>query len=372
MAGDALEQDPDGQGFDLVIGNPPYGRTKLRDDLRAKFERSLYGHANRYGIFTDLAVRLVSPGGMVAYVTPTSFLSGAYFKSLRRLLGAEAPPVSIEFVTDRKGVFDDVLQETVLTVYQRGGQRLPRQATFTSLQPDGSVKTATAGTFSLPDDPEQPWIVPRSSDLSVLVEQIADLPYRLSDYGYEVKTGPLVWNRHKVDLREHQEEGCRPLIWAEAVRSDGVFEFRAEKLTHQPYFAARPEQEWLVTRTPCVLLRRTTSKEQERRLMAAELPAEFVAKHDGVVVENHLNILKPRNGDAKISAAALSALLNSNLVDRIFRCVNGSVAVSAYELEALPLPSPDKIGRLTRVVDERSGREEIEREVELLYQGESA
>ena len=371
MAGDALEQQPDGQGFDLVIGNPPYGRIKLRDDLRAKFERSLYGHANRYGIFTDLAVRLVNPDGVVAYVTPTSFLSGAYFKSLRRLLGAEAPPVSIDFVTDRKGVFDDVLQETVLTVYQRGGQRLPRQATFTSLQPDGSAKTAFAGTFSLPDDPEQPWIVPRSSDLSILVERITGLPHRLSDYGYEVKTGPLVWNRHKADLRERQEEGCRPLIWAEAVRADGMFEFRAEKLTHQPYFEPRPDQEWLITRTPCVLLRRTTSKEQERRLMAAELPAEFVAKHNGVVVENHLNIIKPRNDDAKVSAAALSALLNSDIVDRIFRCVNGSVAVSAYELEALPLPPPGRLAQLEGVVKERSDRKEIEREVELLYQGES-
>ena len=365
--GDALELEPDGTGFDLVIGNPPYGRTKLRDDLRGKFARSLYGHANLYGVFTDLAVRLAHPTGIVAYVTPTSFLSGEYFKSLRSMLGTEAPPVSIEFVTDRKGVFDDVLQETVLTVYRRGRQPQPSRVSFTSMRSDRSIETAAAGKFELPDDPQQPWMVPRSSDLGELLERVSAMPHRLTDYGYEVKTGPLVWNRHKEDLRRRRGKGCFPLIWAEAVRPDGVFDFRAKKPPHQPYFRPKPHQGWLIIRTPCVLLQRTTSKEQQRRLIAAELPAEFVADHDGVVVENHLNVVRPRKGETKISPAALAAVLNSDIVDRIFRCINGSVAVSAYELQALPLPHPDSLGQLEQVIAEQASRDAVERTVELLY-----
>ena len=38
----------------------------------------------------------------------------------------------------------------------------------------------------------------------------------------------------------------------------------------------------------CILVQRTTAKEQARRLIAAELPSEFVHQHRGVVVENHL------------------------------------------------------------------------------------
>ena len=117
---DSLEQVPVGEGFDLVVGNPPYGRIKLSPELRERFRRSLFGHANLYGVFTDLGLRFTAPGGIIAYVTPTSFLSGEYFKALRGLLGREAPPVSIDFIGKRKGVFADVLQETLLATYQRG------------------------------------------------------------------------------------------------------------------------------------------------------------------------------------------------------------------------------------------------------------
>lgn len=54
---DSLEQEPDGEGFDLVIGNPPYGRISLSPEMRKRYRRSLYGHANQYGVFTDLALR---------------------------------------------------------------------------------------------------------------------------------------------------------------------------------------------------------------------------------------------------------------------------------------------------------------------------
>ena len=118
---DSLQQVPVGKGFDLVVGNPPYGRIKLSPELRERFRRSLFGHANLYGVFTDLGLRFTAPGGIIAYVTPTSFLSGEYFKALRGLLGREAPPVSIDFIGKRKDVFADVLQETLLATYQRGG-----------------------------------------------------------------------------------------------------------------------------------------------------------------------------------------------------------------------------------------------------------
>ena len=112
---------PDGWngGYDLVIGNPPYGRVTLDPETRARFARSLYGHANIYGVFIDLAVRVCRPGGIVALVTPASFLGGQYFKQLRAMLRREAPPVAIDFVSDRGGVFDAVLQETVLVVFSR-------------------------------------------------------------------------------------------------------------------------------------------------------------------------------------------------------------------------------------------------------------
>ena len=207
-----------------------------------------------------------------------------------------------------------------------------------------------AGGFTLPKNPGQPWLMPRTPAQSAIVRRAERLHHRLADYGYTVSTGPLVWNRHKASLRARPGNGRYPLIWAESVRSDGVFEFRAEKRNHKPYFQPKPKDYWVVTDFPCVLLQRTTAKEQRRRLIAAELPAAFISVHGAVVVENHLNMIKPLNGTPKVLPAVLAALLNSDLVDQVFRCINGSVAVSAYELEALPLPSPEELQELERLV----------------------
>ena len=138
----ALEAEPEGLGFDLVVGNPPYGRVRLNQEMRRKFARSLFGHANLYGIFTDLALRFAKPDGVVGYVTPTSFLAGAYFKALTRLartgnlagrnrLHNRAPWGVRERVAGNCA--DRVSGWEILNVRARSG--------FTSVLSDGSVES---------------------------------------------------------------------------------------------------------------------------------------------------------------------------------------------------------------------------------------
>ena len=327
--------------YDLVIGNPPYGRITLPGDQRERYRRSLYGHANLYGLFTDLAVHFARNGGIVAYVTPTSFLAGEYFKSLRSLLVENARPVNVDFISARKGVFDDALQETMLATYRKAGVYLnPPTVHFISPKDDDTLTAEHGGDFDLPKG-GGPWLVPRSSDQARLIAHLRNMNHRLKDYGYEVSTGPLVWNRHKDQLASKPGKTTLPLIWAESVTADGSFRYRADKRNHEPFFKPKAGDEWLITRKPCVLLQRTTAKEQSRRLIAAELPIDFLDEHGAVVIENHLNMIRPINGTPSIPAALLSALLNNSIVDRAFRCISGSVAVSAYEIENLPLPDPE-------------------------------
>lgn len=366
---DSLNQEPCGEKFDLVIGNPPYGKVRLSPDRRKRYGRSLFGHANLYGLFTDLALRFARPGGMIAYVTPTSFLAGEYFKALRTLLGREGPPVSIDFVALRKGIFEDVLQEIVLATYQRDRPPKPAKVHIIELTEQGDLEVTPAGTFTMPEDSAAPWLVPRLPSQAALVNKLRKMPHRLENYGYIVSTGPLVWNRHKTQLKAHHKKGYFPLIWAEAVTADGHFKFRAAKKNHKPYFKPKNGDDWLIVREPCVLLQRTTAKEQRRRLIAAELPVDFIATHGGVVVENHLNMIRPKNGTAKLSASALAVLLNSETVDQAFRCINGSVAVSAFELRALPLPPPKDMKNIENLVMRGASQQTINQKIARIYGG---
>src|SRR5579872_1406320 len=359
---DSLDRIPtkDNNLFDLVIGNPPYGRMKLSSVQRLRYLRSLYGHANLYGVFTDLALRWTKPQGVIAYVTPTSFFAGEYFKALRRLLALEAPPLGVDFVTARKGVFEDVLQETLLATYRRGGKAAPAMVHYLTIGPKGAVSVDRAGHFILPEDPSEPWLAPRAPAQQTPVDRLGTMPTRLKDWGYKVSTGPLVWNRFKNQLRVRPSKNTLPLIWAEAVTSDGRFVFRADKRNHRPYFHAAKIDEWLKVSTPCVLLQRTTAKEQARRLIAAELPASFIRAHGSVIVENHLNMVKPLKKKPLVSPAAVTAVLNSQIVDQVFRCISGSVAVSAFELKALPLPSVEHMKIIEELVRLRAPVAKVE------------
>ena len=368
---DSLDLRREDEGsFDLVVGNPPYGRVTPPLARRAVFARGVYGHANLYGLFTDAALRWTAEGGLVAYVTPTSMLSGLYYKALRALLTRDGPPAAIDLVAERSGVFDDVLQETMLAVYRRGGRRTSAQVGFLSVSSNGQITSSPAGTVTLSRDGQAPWLLPRAPGQIVMTRQLRAMPHRLADYGYEVSTGPLVWNRYKPQLHVRRGERAYPVVWAECVTSGGRFIWRTERRNHAPWFSADlPRDTWLLVDRPCVLLQRTTAKEQARRLVAAEMPLSFVREHGAAVVENHLNMVRAIGAAPAIPSAAIAALLNSYAADAAFRCINGSVAVSAFELEAMPVPSPAAMLQVADLLDRGASAAEIERIISAAYAG---
>jgi len=352
--------------FDLVIGNPPYGRITLSSERRDKFSSSLFGHANLYGLFTDLAVRLSRSGGHIAYVTPTSFLGGQYFKALRQMLVKHAPPVSISFIEHREGVFDDVLQETMLSVYQKSNHTQPVSVESLSTDETGSSVTVhNLGRVAVNTD-DAPWLLPRHSEHQKMFGRLSLMGARLRDIGYAISTGQLVWNRHKAQLRDTKNSPqTYPLIWAESVSLDG-FNFSAERRNHVPYIEVYEKQSHLLTGETCILVQRTTAKEQSRRLIAGVLPKSFIAKHGAVVVENHLNMIYAV-GESEITPATIAVLLNSRAVDTVFRCISGSVAVSAYELNALPIPDRSELKSLNRLVSSNADMGLIEKLLNRMY-----
>jgi len=328
-----------GRKFDLVVGNPPFGRVSLSERRREAFERSLFGHANLYGLFLDAALRWRNPEGLVAFLTPTSFLGGQYYSRLRSLLLSEAPPLVVNVVSDRTGVFPSVQQETCLTVF---GKNRSKSTTVHLVEPRREgLEITRAGAFTLGGRGPRgaPWFLPRTRAQAALAEVAASLPTRLENLGYRASTGPLVWNRVKGQLQARPSKDSYPLIWAEAVHPN-VFSFDYRARADKRFVRVKDSQDHLLLSRPSVLVQRTTAKEQPRRLVACAVPEDFLHEWGAVVVENHVNVLAApvaRN----VSPRALAAVLNSRAVDQAFRCLSGSVAVSATELHALPLPGLD-------------------------------
>lgn len=320
-----------------IVMNPPYGRVRLSADARERWESTLYGHANRYGLFLQAAIERVTPGGVVAAVIPTSFLGGAYFQRLRAFVAREAPLVRLAFVDTRAGVFGgDVLQETCLAIFQKAASS--REVACSQVTINGASARLQLPQAVLPLAREdRPWLLPRTPSDGGLIRKASQLEARLSDYGWKASTGPLVWNRHKPQIDSAHRDGAVPILWAADLEGGEIR--RAAAREAQRWICLRPQDDFMRLTEPTILVQRTTAPEQPRRLVVSTLDAATLAEWGGaVVVENHVNVLRCSDVESALSPPLLQRLLNTETFDRLYRCLTGSVAVSAYELEALPLP----------------------------------
>jgi adenine-specific DNA-methyltransferase len=126
--------------YDAVFVNPPYGRILgLKNEIPAEWRAFCApGHVNRYALFMDLAFRITKPGGLVATVTPSSFVSGPLFDKLRENIRMRADVVRID-VLERKDVFHDVQQDACVSLFRMKG------ASQTTAKPFGVGSTKTGG-----------------------------------------------------------------------------------------------------------------------------------------------------------------------------------------------------------------------------------
>jgi adenine-specific DNA-methyltransferase len=255
-----------------------------------------------------------------------------YFRRLREFLVTEAPPTWLAFVDERTGVFSGgVLQEAVLATFRRSGTAGDVQVE--RIASDGSSRGSHRASIAH-WSAGKPWLVARQERDIPLVAAARRRTKRLSDYGWRISTGPLVWNRHRAQLHDGASPARLPVVWASDLRDGRVV---IEDRRHR-YVEPRGNQQWLVLSKPAVLVQRTTAPEQPRRLVAAILDRLTLDALGGsVVVENHLNVCT-WTGLGPLGPEQLFSYLMSEEADRLYRCMSGSVAVSAFELGELPMP----------------------------------
>lgn len=318
----------------IAIMNPPYGRVSLDVTTREQYAHVVYGHANIYGLFMAEGARNLTVDGVLSALVPTSFAAGLYQHRLRGYLSDQAPLRSVAFVLDRSGSFTGVLQETCLAVFQR---RRHRKTTVARV--NGHIESVAS---IAPPRGSGPWLIPRDPADAVIAAAAAQLPLSLSAAGYHASTGPLVWNRRREDIHTRPGRARRIILWGADI--DGGEVGRAAARNNQRYLTIRDDRDAAVMTLdePAVLVQRTTAPEQSRRLVPAELTPEKLSEMGGsVVIENHVNVLRPTMLLPLLSRAAVARVLATRTLDRVMRCLSGTVAVSSYELAALPLPAAD-------------------------------
>jgi adenine-specific DNA-methyltransferase len=116
---DILDDEGDYIGFDLIIGNPPYG-VKF-DPLSIKYLESNYDAVGRakesYIAFIQLAIRLAKPKGIVSYIAPTGWYTGTNFDLARKYFAEYTDPLYISNLP--YDVFESAWVDTSIFITQK-------------------------------------------------------------------------------------------------------------------------------------------------------------------------------------------------------------------------------------------------------------
>ncbi len=362
--------------FDLVVGNPPYCKLgQLSPELRRAFADSIYGHPNAYGMFLHAGIEMLRPGGRLGFIVPRSMLSGLYFQNLRRMIEESTWIEEVSVFADRKRVFSRVLQGTMILVFQKKRPAEP------AMKEQRKVRTAVVRSIPELDCPAHFLAAPsqvarRLNGTTVWFVSDRERTYSLLDkivgrhpllgssaIACPARTGPIVWNRVKPFLRQGGGAGTLPLVWATDV-GRFQFSFGSAGESRPAFLADNRETQRLATLGPSLLVQRVTADEQARRIVAslAHLPGS-----QRYFVENHLNLLQPTPG-TPVALEFLLGVLSSDVVEFMFRSMNGNTQVSATELNLLPIPrgkAESEIADLASRLEEAKPKQRQELEQEL-------
>jgi adenine-specific DNA-methyltransferase len=344
-------QFQDTHRFTHAILNPPYKKINSHSRHRHLLRQVGIETVNLYSAFVALAIALMEQGGQIVAIIPRSFCNGPYYKPFREFLLERCAIRHMHLFDARDKAFrdDDVLQENIILLLERGGQQ-DEVTISTSTDDSFADYTTHAWPFSqivYQDDPERFIHIPSGAaqEASVLP---AAFSYSLTDIGVDVSTGPVVDFRVKNDLCEMPEQDCVPLLYP--VHFSGqTIEWPKPGAKKPNALRLNPEtRKWLFPNGCYAVTRRFSSKEEKRRIVAA-MVSPGLADTPYLGFENHLNVFHhAKQGLPEHLTRGLVAYLNSTMVDVYFRRFSGHTQVNATDLRRMRYPSHDTLEQLGR------------------------
>ena len=341
-------------GFDVVIGNPPYKQIKKGTYPKVRFpfsEGRDKGKQNLYKMFVEQSYNLGKNGGVATLIVQSSLMCDLSSTWTRRLLLEHTQLRHvIEFPkaapTREAQVFQSVTQGTC--IYQ-----------FTKSQPDNQPIRISVGNDAntIADFHFAPITraaienlypslrcIPRIGEGSVgILEKIAANPTvkPLRDYVASITQGDL-------NLTTHSKRFSSKPTKVRLLRGRNIGRYAVKYETSTEYCEQNFMREQVNANRESVFLisQEVTGTNDVRRLhfgLSENPPTDFLCGHS-------VNKTQLRN---QTHSKAYLALLNSKFMDWFFRITSTNNHVQGYELEQLPIPSMTAGNRrqLTQIVD---------------------
>lgn len=350
--------------FTHIVSNPPYFKLNVEDKRVKAVSGILNGHTNIYTLFMALSSKLLTQQGTACFIVPRSFCSGIYFSEFRRDLLKDVTPVALHVFQSRNDVFNEVLQENVIFTFEKSSQSNKHQywAGYINISSSKNDKSLENGIISRQVSYKHfindhngllLFRIPTGILDEQILEAIDKWDHSLEKLGFQVSTGRVVPFRSKELLKEKLKtgNGTVPLLWMQNIKPYQT-EYPLDKFD-KPQAILTNDPSLLIPNGNYILLRRFSAKEDKRRLVSSPFIGEKF-DFEQIGFENHINVIfKKRELLSTSETIGLSALLNSAIIDRYFRIVNGNTQVNAAELRILPIPPLDVIKNIGEKIQKR-------------------
>lgn len=333
--------------FTHAILNPPYKKINSASRHRLLLRQVRIETVNLYSAFAALTIELMQPGGQIVVIMPRSFCNGPYYRPFRELIFAKTAIKHMHLFDARNRAFkdDDVLQENIIILLERD-----------ALQGSVIVSTSADDSFTdlenniYPFDrivfPDSFIHVPTSPERNHF-ETSPAIRFSLADLGLEVSTGPVVDFRVRPHVRQMPGRGTVPLLYPSHFSGQAIDWPKPGSKKPNAILRNTETEKWLYPNGCYVVVRRFSSKEEKRRVMASVVCPDAFKNSPMLGFENHLNVFHSgKQGIPEGLAHGLAVFLNSTALDEEFRHFSGHTQVNATDLRLLKYPSRATLTRL--------------------------
>jgi len=335
----------EGTKYTHVIMNPPYKKISNHSLPRKLLESIGVKVVNLYAAFVSVAIEQLKDDGYLVAILPRSFCNGVYYESFRKHMLENTVIRRIHLFDSRKSVFKDesVLQENIIIMLQKNQE--PKNV-IVSHSKDEAIQSSATESYPycrIVDTVTRSLVINIPTPNAIRITSKYYLT--IDDVHLKVSTGPIVDFRHKDHIKD-QPDNCIPLIYPFHINNFKISWPKINPKKPDFFLADSSVAKYIYPRGFYVLVKRFSSKEENRRIVAAILdPNDLTYNH--YAFENHLNVFHSMGQGLEEEVAwGLLCYLNSKEVDEEFRLFSGHTQVNAFDLRQLKYPDQDKLKQI--------------------------
>ncbi|GAB5535047.1 MAG: Eco57I restriction-modification methylase domain-containing protein [Rubricoccaceae bacterium] len=351
--------------FTHAILNPPYRKIKSAERYKGILRKVGIESVNLYSAFVSLALELMKDGGELVAILPRSFCNGPYYRAFRQHVLENSSLDHIHLFDSRTSTFksDGVLQENVILKLTRNADQA--EVTISHSSDDQlSDYQARQAEFArvVPQQKGQRFIHISVDDEPSQLESLRSVDHSLEELGLKVSTGPVVDFRVREHLRQEPQGSDVPLIYPNHFSGLSIEWPQAGSKKPNAIADNQVTAKQLYESGIYCAVRRMSSKEEKRRVVASVVDASAISSAARIGFENHVNVFHAgKRGLSREIAYGLAVFLNSSIVDEHFRRFNGHTQVNVTDLRHLQYPSLEKLERLGSVaIEQQAGQEHVD------------